>query len=669
MAGSLIIAIAALVVVIAPALAIAAFVKTRELEKRGGPGATREDLRRLELRVQGIEKALERLFAQMEATQSREERAFSHEPAAQPARMPQAAPPETPFPSQTPAAPRELFPSASSQAVPPAPAHVPSAQENVRAAFPNTGAPAEHHHARVDSQALESMVAGRWLNYVGILAVLFAVAFFIEYAFQNNWIGARGRVAIGIFCGAALLVWSGWLLRRGYKYFSEGIAGLGVAVLYVSLWAGWRYYALFTSGETFAGMIVVTAVIAAVALARDSQRLALLALVGGLLTPQLVSTGGDHEIELFTYLEILSAGMLALERYRKWSWLPPIAFAGTQIYFWGWYSEFYGRDKIAWTLAFATAFFVIFAALPVMRARREGRLSAGEAFVTIANAGAFLAALRQMLWPSDRWALTGAFVALAAAHWFVARFVPADSHAAPGKSSSGAGARWLFTGLALVCLSLAVPARLDNQWLTIAWAAEGLLLVWGGVKNSSLWLRTAGLALFAVTAARLAVLRIPAGTLLWNQRFMTFAIAVACFAIACVLVKGIAAKVGEGERVAFAALAIAANVYALAALSLEIWDFFGSARAGAGYGYFAQQLGLSILWTLYAAGLILAGILRRAGILRWQALALFGIVAVKVFLFDLSELSRFYRILSFLVLGVLLLAVSFLYQRRALAKK
>jgi len=36
---------------------------------------------------------------------------------------------------------------------------------------------------------------------------------------------------------------------------------------------------------------------------------------------------------------------------------------------------------------------------------------------------------------------------------------------------------------------------------------------------------------------------------------------------------------------------------------------------------------------------------------------------VKVFIYDVSELDRAYRILSFIVLGVLLLAISFVYQR------
>jgi uncharacterized membrane protein len=37
---------------------------------------------------------------------------------------------------------------------------------------------------------------------------------------------------------------------------------------------------------------------------------------------------------------------------------------------------------------------------------------------------------------------------------------------------------------------------------------------------------------------------------------------------------------------------------------------------------------------------------------------------VKVFFYDSSYLERLYRIISFLILGVVLLVVSFLYQRK-----
>jgi uncharacterized membrane protein len=55
---------------------------------------------------------------------------------------------------------------------------------------------------------------------------------------------------------------------------------------------------------------------------------------------------------------------------------------------------------------------------------------------------------------------------------------------------------------------------------------------------------------------------------------------------------------------------------------------------------------------------------RQSQLLRWQALILFGAAVLKVFFYDSSFLERFYRILSFFILGIVLMVVSFLYQRK-----
>jgi len=49
--------------------------------------------------------------------------------------------------------------------------------------------------------------------------------------------------------------------------------------------------------------------------------------------------------------------------------------------------------------------------------------------------------------------------------------------------------------------------------------------------------------------------------------------------------------------------------------------------------------------------------------LRWQAIVLIGITIIKVFIYDTSALQRGYRILAFMILGVILLAISFAYQK------
>lgn len=92
-------------------------------------------------------------------------------------------------------------------------------------------------------------------------------------------------------------------------------------------------------------------------------------------------------------------------------------------------------------------------------------------------------------------------------------------------------------------------------------------------------------------------------------------------------------------------------------LTLEVNTFLRHYREGFRAG------GVSILWTLFALALLIRGIARNARSLRYLGLALFAVAAWKVFFVDLARLDDFYRIIAFIVLGVLVLSGSFLYLR------
>src|SRR6266581_5410814 len=353
--------LAVLLVVVTPILAISAFVRVQRLTDQ--------------LRAVPLDKLVDRLST-LERHLSAIEKAVSSGEAQVAAPLKPAPPPPVPV---IPPPPTAVPPSVQTAPSPPAPPPGIPRPRELPAHPPQTSvfaAPPLHASQAKSSSTLdwETIIGGRWMNRIGIVALIGATTFFLKYAFDNNWIGPSGRVAIGILLGAAMLPWSQWLLKRGYSYFSEGIAGLGAAVMYLSIWAGCQYYKLFSLDVGFYAMIVVTAGMAAVALGRNSQRIALLSLCGGFLTPILVSQGKDAQVVLFSYLLTLGAGLLVIEMRRDWRWLTPISFLLSQFYFWGWYSEFYRPDKLERTVIFATLFFFLYAALPVIRAVRFSRL-------------------------------------------------------------------------------------------------------------------------------------------------------------------------------------------------------------------------------------------------------------------------------------------------------
>ena len=504
--------------------------------------------------------------------------------------------------------------------------------------------------------SLESIIAGRWLNYIGLLLILIATAFALKYAFDNEWVGPAGRVVIGLASGVGLLVFSQWLRGRGHIYFSEGITALGGGVLYLSLYAGWDFYKLFSSELAFAGMIGVTAAILWFAERMSSQRVAVMALIGGFLSPILVSTGRNAEVVLFSYILILNASLLWLAWKHSWRTLEPVAFFFSVIYFWGWYARFFNvSESLLSTVLFASAFFGIFVALPAIRASLHGRIYEEQVVLMLFNVLNYLFALHRMLWPDHRWGLTGAVIGLAAVHLAVHNAIP--------RTDQGSKiARMLFAGLALTFVSLAIPIRLDGVWITMAWSIEGAVLIWSGFRMRWWFLRAAGCVLFAGVVLRFCFFMPEANVFLLNPRFATFAVAVASFAAAVFFWRRNQDVLEPGEEVLFNVLTVGVNVLAVWALSMEVGEYFSN------FGdRLSRQMALSLLWTAYASGLLISGVRRNVEALRWQGLILFGIAVGKVFLYDLSFLSGGYRIISSIVLGIVLLGVSFIYQSRVSA--
>jgi uncharacterized membrane protein len=77
----------------------------------------------------------------------------------------------------------------------------------------------------------------------------------------------------------------------------------------------------------------------------------------------------------------------------------------------------------------------------------------------------------------------------------------------------------------------------------------------------------------------------------------------------------------------------------------------------------SYKLGLSILWGLYSLFLIALGIWKKNKPLRIGAIALFGITLIKLFTYDIAHLDTIAKTIVFVSLGVLLLLISFLYNK------
>ena len=229
----------------------------------------------------------------------------------------------------------------------------------------------------------------------------------------------------------------------------------------------------------------------------------------------------------------------------------------------------------------------------------------------------------------------------------------------------------LFGGATLFFITLIFPIEFDRQWITVGWALEGVALCWLFHRVPHPGLRLAGVALLLIVFVRLAfnpaVLSYHprAAFSVFNWYLYTYGIAAACmFTAARLLAPPRNLVLSRSVRPLLNTLG---TVLAFFIVNIEIADYFSPPGAAAltfqFSGNFARDMSYSIAWALFALLLLIIGMRKRAAPARYAGLGLLGITVVKLFFHDLSQLDQLYRIGAFIVVAVIAILASFLYQR------
>ena len=687
--------------------------------------------------------------------------------------------------------PAPSVPAPSAVAPPPAAPPEPRGEPVVIAAAPppppgfssHAAPPPERPSAPArPSLGLEQRIGARWATWVGIVVILVAAALFLKWAFDNEYLGPAARVGVGIV-GGLLMLLAGLLLhrRQDVPYLSEGLAGGGLGWLYLSLFAAHSLYGLMGPAPAFASMFAVTLLGTLVAVLSGRLSTAVLAVLGGLLTPVLLAVEHPDERNLLAYLLVLDVLALLVARFRTWPILTRLAWAGSALLL--------AQPLLAVSVAphwltrllLLSALFLVFLAAPLFRERATGhRTQPIDLLLVVANAAGYFWVVYLTL-EVARPGLEGPWaVVLAVLYRVVSSDYASRVADDPVPVLLHEGVSWTF-------LTLAIPLALDAQWITLAWAIQGVMLLWLAARAPAAVAGWGGLAALLLAASRavafdrywsaegvavwnltflihlavvlalvmggrfagrlavegqygpnprmlqavlwvasvgtLAVLfwREPSG--LWPATLLTFelvavgwlgrgssspafVVAVPLLAlvvsarvliaddelaraaagsalslpllsrVAACLAMGIAGgclarSPGATAPLAGRIVSGGAGLVLLFVLSLAWTRYQEAADAAArlagrsvvGDVGWRIQIGLSVLWTVYAALALTWGFMRRNAAVRYAALGLLGLTVLKVFAVDFAAARTSLRILSFLVLGVVLLLVSLVYQR------
>ena len=321
---------------------------------------------------------------------------------------------------------------------------------------------------------LEKFIGENLINKIGIAILVLGLGLLLQYAIGKGYIGETAQTLIGIASGGVLL-FIAHRLREKFRAFSSVLVGGGLSVLYFSIAIGFQQYHIIGQTAAFALMVGISALGVLLTLVYDRRELAVIALLGGFATPFMVSTGDGNFKVLFTYLLILNAGMLALANFKKWPIINILSFALTWLLFTFW--ALFKFDSLqpapVWTaMAFATAFYAVFFAMILLYdLRHRTAFKPLDYSLLLLNTALFFSVSMRFLSELDTRVGGLLCVLLAAVNVaFALRFFRDER--VPRNLV------YLLIGIVLTFISLAAPIQLDGNYITLFWAAEGVLLVW-----------------------------------------------------------------------------------------------------------------------------------------------------------------------------------------------
>ncbi len=228
--------------------------------------------------------------------------------------------------------------------------------------------------------SFEERFGARMPVWIGGIALALGGLYLVKYSIDAGWLSPMNRVILGLLLGLGLQ-WGAAQCRKrpdmaNGRRIGQALAGAGIVVLYVAIFAAASLYSLIAPWLGFLGMGVVTAA-ALVQSLKFGAPIALIGLLGGFLTPALISSNQPDVMMLLLYVYIVFSGLMVVIRKERWWMLSLPTMLGAFAWVALWLGTSFTPDDTIWL----GLFLVAVSATTVITSHRE--FIEGEKAVTL----------------------------------------------------------------------------------------------------------------------------------------------------------------------------------------------------------------------------------------------------------------------------------------------
>ena len=493
----------------------------------------------------------------------------------------------------------------------------------------------------------EYTAATAWLIRAGVLILICAAGFMLKYSFDHNLFSPALRISAMAVLGSMIAAVAFVFIRENkYRQLFLAICGTGFAIVFLSIFAGFRIYELFSFAVAVIAVLVVAVLCMTAAWRKSSQFLAVISAVGVYAGPWLIVLAAHHAyLKILLYFSVAGCCISLLSTVKKWLTLRVLTVVGYSVFAIGAGAQFNRSPALLVVLLLFINMLVT--GIPYFLRREMVKV---DYMLWVISTGVFfllsLGYLYDFAWGIEYKSPSITVLIAAIVNGVLFKL---------NKWQKGAP---VFAVLAIASLVLSCGLLGLDLWLTAMWSSVSLALAVAASRTDAKYLAVTSILLFIATAFTLP--DTDCFKAFYFQRLLHNIFSYGIYPIA-VLIAAVVFKKNEQKlkleplpwfMVAFGML------FLFGYITCEMYNALSEFIPA------FKLLGISVGWSAIAAILIEIGINAQKPFLRKTGAVLFALSCLKVMLFDLAESNTLWRIVGFFAVGFLLIGAAVIYIRK-----
>jgi uncharacterized membrane protein len=479
-----------------------------------------------------------------------------------------------------------------------------------------------------------------FLMKLGAGLVLLALAWFVTYSFQNDWIGPMGRIALGMLAGTGVLA-GGYFAMEKRRVPGQVLIVLGTTGLLLTTFAARGIYDFFTPASALGIMTLVVVLTTVISVKEKAMSLAVTSFLGGVAAPLMTASPDPNYLVLVSYLFLLCLGVFAVVAMRGWKELVTMAVVTVAIFTLP--AELLDELSAQMALLFAALFYALFFVGNSLGILHDKKVVVSDLIVTLFTVflGIFWVSEYVLIDLQSLVLAAVAIISMAVSLLFKSRTMPIKSI-------------YLHSAGAVVLLGAAAIFEFEGEIQTIVLSLEALAFVAMAIyllKDRVATLAAGTLHVIPFLLALDSVFSGWHGNIIGLDLFTLMTVTLSLL-ITAYLLREFARENKNDERLLQSSLfSISSSVFFSFAIIWRVLEGLMTTD-------YAHGTAL-VIYSLVGLALLFKGMVQHLKTFKWTGTLILGLVLLRLLFVEIWSMSLVERIITFVVIGALFITTAF----------